>query len=329
LAEAADYDRLRDELALADDEQALIYLSVPPSAAAGIVDFLGEAGINGTNVKLLFEKPFGFDLDTAEEYLERTAQYFTEEQIYRIDHYAAKELSQRLIQLRADAESHHHHWSNESVAAVEIIASEEIGVEDRAFFYEQTGALRDFLQGHLLQLLSLVTMNTSGQFNLEALPERRLAALNAIEPADPAKTVRAQYSGYGEAVENPGSLTETFVQMSLKSSDPRWQGVPLTLTTGKALDKKRSFVCIHYKDGTEEVFDEAQIFPLDERKRDAYERVILEAIAGNKAIFTTGSEVIRAWEIVALVQEAWSMDNEPLTLYPERATVTEVIERAA
>ena len=325
LAEADDYVRLRDDVALSDDEQALVYLSVPPSAAADIVDFLGRAGFNSNNVKLLFEKPFGFDLETATEFLSRTAQYFSEDQIYRIDHYAAKELSQRLIELRANAETHHHRWSKESVAAVEIIASETIGVEDRAFFYEQTGALRDFLQGHLLQLLALVAMDTSGDFTMDVLPERRLEALERIEEATTAQTLRAQYEGYDAAVENPGSLTETFVHMELRSADERWSGVPFTLTTGKALDKKRSLVCIHYTDGTEEVFDEADSAPEQGRKKDAYERVLLEAIAGNKAIFTTGPEVLRAWEIVAPVQEAWGMDGEQPDRYPQGATITEVI----
>jgi len=326
LASAADYDRLRDEINLGDDEQTLIYLSVPPSAAADIVDFLGQAGLNEANVKLLFEKPFGFDLESAREFLERTARYFQEGQIFRIDHYAAKELSQRLLLLRANDETHHHHWSNESVSAVEVIASEQIGVEERSFFYEQTGALRDFLQGHLLQLLALVTMDATN-VHIDTLPERRLAALEAMEPADPTKTARAQYEGYADAVGNPGSLTETFVHMELESADERWQGVPFMLTTGKALDKKRSIICIHYKDGTEEVFNEEEIFPDQGRKRDAYERVLLEAIAGNKGIFTTSPEVLRAWEIVSAVQEHWNMDDQPLALYEQGSTIDQVLSK--
>jgi glucose-6-phosphate 1-dehydrogenase len=326
LAKATDYDRLKDYLALKDGEQALVYLSVPPSAAADIVDFLGQAGLNGENIKLLFEKPFGFDFESAKEFLDRTARYFSEKQIYRIDHYAAKEISQRLIELRANDETHHHHWSNQSVAAVEIIASETIGVEDRAFFYEQTGALRDFLQGHLLQLLALVLMDVSGDFGLDVLPARRLTALNFLQPANPELTERAQYDGYAQAVENSGSLTETFVNMQLESDDPRWKDVPLTLTTGKALDKKRSLICIHYNDGSEEQFDEASILPAEGRKRDAYERVILEAIQGNKAIFTTGPEVLRAWEIVKPVQTEWGLDDQPLPLYKQGSTIDEVLD---
>lgn len=320
LAEAGDYRRLSDSIDLTENEQALFYLSVPPSAAADIVDFLGQAGLNTPNVKILFEKPFGFDLDTATEFLERTGRYFKEEQLYRIDHYMAKEVTQHILKLRSNAESHHHDWGFLTVKSIDIVASEKIGVEGRGLFYEQTGALRDFIQGHLLQLLSLVLMGMGD----EPLAERRLKALEQLEPADPAAAYRAQYEGYQEEVENPGSLTETFASLELRSSHQRWHDVPIRLITGKNLNEKRSYIEVTYKDGTSDVFEEGKI-TVEGRLKDAYERVLVDAIAGRKDIFTTGPEVLRAWEIVAPVQEAWSMDNSPLPLYKPGVSFEDIL----
>jgi len=325
LATASDYVRLKDHLALADDEQALIYLSVPPNAAADIVDFLGEAGLNTPRVKILFEKPFGFDLASAQDFIERTSRYFDDKQLYRIDHYMAKEVAAEVIRMRSNADSRHQQWSSEAVASVSIVASETIGIEDRAIFYEQTGALRDFIQGHLMQLLSLVLMDLRAPFTIDNLAERRLEALKAISPADPQEVIRAQYEDYQTEVQNPGSLTETFVSVALHSNDPRWVGVPLRLTTGKNLDKKRSAIRIEYKDGSFDEFDEATIAAVNTHFSDAYERVLVEAIRGRKYIFTTGPEVIRSWEIVAPVQRAWSMDDTPLIQYAPGTSVDDLL----
>lgn len=313
LADADGYTRLKEYLNLKADEQALMYLSVPPGAAADIVDFLGEAGLNTPNVKILFEKPFGFDYTSAEEFIERTGKLFSEEQLYRIDHYMAKNIAANVLQFRADAQDERR-WDNQSVASVEVIATEKIGIEGRAIFYEQTGALRDFVQGHLMQLLSLVLLDVSS-FSMDILSERRLAALELLRPADPEKTVRAQYKGYDQEVENPGSRTETFVSVELESDDPRWIGVPLKLTTGKALDQKRSAIIITYLDGSTDVFEEG-LEQVDEgRVTDAYERVLLEAVNGRRAIFTTSGEIRRSWQLLAPLQEAWAMEQVPLGIY--------------
>ncbi len=310
LAQSGEYRRLSDALDLSPDEQALFYLSVPPSAAADIVDFLGQAGLNTPNTKVLFEKPFGFDLESATDFLERSGRYFKEEQTYRIDHYMGKEVTQYLLELRSNADNHHHGWDFNTVKSIDVVASEKIGIESRGVFYEQTGALRDFIQGHLLQLLCLVLM----EINDEPLSERRLRVLEQLEPADPARARRAQYEGYENEVDNVGSLTETFASVELESSQERWHGVPLSLITGKNLDEKRSYVEVTYRDGSIDTFEEGKT-PVSGPLKDAYERVLVEAIAGRKAIFVTGPEVLRAWEILAPVQEAWSMDDAPLVKY--------------
>jgi glucose-6-phosphate 1-dehydrogenase len=325
LARAQDYVLLKDHLDIQEDEQVLIYLSVPPSAAADIVDFLGAAGLNTPHVKLLFEKPFGFDLASAEDFIERTGRYYDEAQIYRIDHYMAKEVAAEVIRLRSNAESSEHQWGNASVASVDIIATEKIGIEDRANFYEETGALRDFIQGHLMQLLSLVLMDIKAPFTIADIAMRRFRALEQLNEANPAEATRAQYEGYQDEVKNPGSQTETFASLGLTSNDERWNGVPLRLTTGKALDHKRSAIIVRYHDGTEDVFEEGKIVAKDSKFPDAYERVLVEAIRGRKYIFTTSPEILRSWEIVTPVQRAWEMDNQPLHLYKPGSTIEEIL----
>ena len=319
LAEIAEYDRLRTYLEAQHADQTLFYLSVPPGAATSIVDFLGQAGMNTPDYKVLFEKPFGFDLTSAKEFIDRTAQYFSETQLYRIDHYMGKEIAAELLRLRQNAENHHHSWNNQSVKAITVLATESIGIEGRAQFYEQTGALRDFVQGHLMQLLSLVLMQNPRP---QGLPAQRLAALNSLLSVQPDMAARAQYEGYQDEVENTGSQTETFVAFKLESADPAWKGVPIRLLTGKALQKKRSAVSIEYIDGTEDVFDESSLMARDGRHLDAYERVLIEAIEGKKEIFTSSDEVIRSWEILAPLQESWAMDNEPLAQYPKGSDIS-------
>lgn len=321
LADAAEYQRFKLFLETQQADQTLFYLSVPPGAAAGIVDFLGEAGLNTPNYKVLFEKPFGFDLASAKDFISRTALYFDESQLYRIDHYMGKEIAAELLRLRQNAENHHHHWNKESVSAITIVATETIGIEGRAQFYEQTGALRDFVQGHLLQLLSLVLMQNPRQ---EDLPGQRLRALEALCPVNPDKATRAQYETYQAEVENPGSQTETFVAFLIESSDLAWSGVPIRLLTGKAMHEKRSSVSIEYVDGTSDVFDESQLASRDGHHLDAYERVLLEAIQSREDMFTSSAEVIRSWELLAPLQESWAMNNEPLPTYKNGTDVTAV-----
>lgn len=310
-----DYRRLRDSLSLSGEDQVLIYLSVPPGAAAEIVDLLGEAGFNSPQVKLLFEKPFGFDLESAQDFISRTTRYFDEGQIYRIDHYLAKEVSQEIIRLRSNAENRHRSWGCDSIESITIVASEKIGIEDRANFYEQTGALRDFVQGHLLQLLALVLLKVPDDYQEANLPQYRQAALEQLETVDAQTTIRAQYEGYEQTVGNIGSRTETFVNMALSSNDPQWRNVAIRLVSGKSLQDKRTFIEIVYKDGTKDVFEEGTVRSSDARLPDAYERVLAEAIKGNKSIFASSDEILRAWEILASVQRAWDFEMVPLGTY--------------
>lgn len=356
LAAADDYRKLKEFVSLGDDEQLIAYLSVPPSAATSIVDFMGKAGINTPNVKILFEKPFGVDLASAHDVIERTARYYDEDQLYRIDHYLAKEMAQNIVAFRGGNALFSHIWNDNFVDAIEIIASEKIGIEGRADFYEQTGALRDVLQGHLMQLLALTLMDIPHDFAWDTLPELRLAALSQLEHADPAKAFRGQYDTYQDETGNPGSLTETFVSVQLASTQPRWLDVPITLTTGKALAEKTTEVRIHLKKmheaqsncivfriqpnegidielftkkpGYDRQFETRHLsfnFPEDTKLPDAYEQVIVDAIRSHKSLFTSSDEVLKSWEILKSVQDAWNMSSDPLKIYPSGSDIAEVI----
>lgn len=346
VAKREEYVRLKNHVSLSDDGQLLVYLSVPPIAATQIVDFLGEAGLNAPNVKILFEKPFGVDLASAEDMISRTARYFQEEQIYRIDHYLAKEMAQNIVALRGGNALFSQLWQGETIEKIEVMALEKIGIEGRVGFYEQAGALRDVIQGHLMQLLALVLMDVPPDFDWEKLPKMRSKALEDITPIVPNKAFRAQYDTYQKEVENPGSRTETFVKIELESRDPRWKGVPLVVITGKALNKKTTEIRVHLrrqheaqsncltlhiqpnegveielftkKPGYERAFRTQKLayeYPENTVLPDAYEQVLVDAIRSRKSLFTSSEEVLRSWRILQPLLNTWDMDAAPLRTY--------------
>lgn len=356
LANQDDYYRLRDYINHQPDEQVLFYLSVPPDSSIQIVENLGRAGLNSPSHKLLLEKPFGRDLASAHQMIDNTASYFNEDQVYRIDHYLAKEMAQNIVTFRASNAIFAHLWSNQYIERIEVLALEAIGVEGRAAFYEQTGALRDIAQGHLLQLLALTLLPIPDDLHWDNLPALRLKALRALEIADPSRSVRAQYEGYRDEVGNHESMVETFVSMELKSNDPRWERVPMALTTGKALDRKKTEVRVHFrrmneaqsnylvfhiqpnegiaidlltkKPGYDQEVEHQKLsymYSSDTRLPDAYEQVLDDAINSRKSLFATSEEVIRAWEILAPIQDAWNGDV-PLEFYPVGGSARPIIQ---
>lgn len=359
LANPSEYERLRDEIALAENDQLLIYLSVPPSSSGQIVQLLGQASINDDRVKLMLEKPFGTDLESARAMSEQIGAYFDDEQVYRIDHYLAKEMAQNIVAFRAHNALFAHVWDNTAIEKIEIEALESIDIEGRAQFYEQTGALRDIVQGHLMQLLSLVIMDIPGDMHWGQVSMHRLDALRQLLPADMRTTVRAQYEGYQTEVENPGSTTETFVSVRLESSAPKWVGVPFYLTSGKALSEKRTEIRVYFKkfhdaqtnclvfriqpaEGIEIAlntlkpdyeyeYEQTRLsftYPADVTLPDAYEQVIVDAIRGHKHIFTSNDEVIRSWEVLQPLVSHWSMCDACNHTYAKGSTAGQVLETA-
>ena len=269
----AGYEKLKSLLDRLDKERGtrgnrLFYLSVPPSEFGTIVDQLDQAGLIGDVerestqgfTRLVIEKPFGTDLATGDA-LDRTILgAFDERQVFRIDHYLGKETVQNLLVFRFANSIFEPLWSREHVDHVQITVAEDIGVEGRGSFYEEAGALRDVVQNHLLQVLSLVAMEPPVAFDADAVRDEKTKVVRALRPLDDiAKlAVRGQYSkgtfngkavpGYREeeSVDNK-SKTETFVAIKAMVDNWRWGGVPFYLRAGKRLNKRVTEVSLHFK----------------------------------------------------------------------------------
>ncbi|MGH7196621.1 MAG: glucose-6-phosphate dehydrogenase [Candidatus Saccharimonadales bacterium] len=362
LADPADYKKLAAYLGDLESNfsaaaQRLFYLSVPPQVSQPIIENMGNAErARGTQTKLLLEKPFGTDLASAEDLVDHTKKFFDEEQVYRIDHYLAKEMAQNILVFRSSNSLFRHTWNKDFIDRIDIIASEKIGIEGRAVFYEQTGALRDIVQSHLLQLAALTLMEMPAYGDWTNVPKKRAAALRSLQLAGDAR--RGQYRGYSEEVQNPGSTTETFTALTLESRDPRWEGVQFRLATGKALKEKSTEIRIHYK---QEDAREANQLVLRVQPRegvevalwakrpgyerqlehvplrftyedhftalpDAYEQVLLDAIRSDHSLFTSNDEVLAAWKIIAPIQHTWSMHSDDLLLYDEGTSIENLLQ---
>ncbi|CAN5153175.1 glucose-6-phosphate dehydrogenase [soil metagenome] len=355
------YIQLKEHLQQLEDSigtclQQFFYLSIPPQVFGTIVDRLGKHGLNHgcshgtTTSRLLIEKPFGYDSDSAKELIAHTAQYFDEAQLFRIDHYLAKETAQNILTFRKQNPLFSHIWNNKHITKISITAAEAIGIEGRANFYDQVGALRDSVQSHLMQLLSLTLMDVPEEMNATTVHEAKQAVLDALQPV-PAdlvndRAVRGQYSSYRQEVGNPDTATETYASVVLFSEDPKWQGVPLKLTNGKALRIKRTSITIDFGEAgvnrlqfriqpnegitltlqvkqpglatevspTSMEFDYQTAFKFT-GSLDAYERVLIEAMRGDHTLFATDKEVLAAWNILQPVIDAWQGGNEDMTLY--------------
>lgn len=340
LSNSEDYLKLKQELNLKDEDNVVIYLSVPPEAALEIVEFLGKAGLNGANIKLMIEKPFGSDFSSAKEFLDCMAQFYNESQIYRIDHYLAKKMAQDLIHIRLSNNWLENIWNNKLIKEIKIFALEEIGIEGRATFYEQTGALRDLIQSHLLELLAITLMNLPTDSNLEDIPKLRANALKQVQVANPAKAFRAQYDTYKEEVGTDKSFVETFASIELSSSAARWRNVPVILTTGKGLDKKSTQIHLSLQGGDKIIVriqpNEGIDIPASLNNNlepivspalfaDAYEQVLRAAINGQKKLFVRSDEILRSWRILAPIQEAWAKDAEGLRIYKKGSSINSIL----
>ncbi len=367
LTDLDEYQKLHERLLAIEEEfgtpaQRLFYLSIPPTVAQPIIERLGQSGLaHMPQTKLLLEKPFGVDLISAQELVQDIDRYFSPEQVYRIDHYLAKETAQNIVVFREQNSLFKQAWNNKHIEKIEIIASESIDIQGRTAFYEQTGALRDLVQSHLLQLAALTLMESPRANALHEIPQRRLQALRALSIPDnlpiPQMVKRGQYAGYAQSVNNPGSLVETFVSLTLESSDPRWKGVPITLTTGKALREKSTQIRILFKkeegyeanelilhlqpnEGIEMHIwakrpgyqhtvsphslqfafkDHYALFP------EAYEQVLFSGLGSDHTLFTSSEEVLETWRILDPVQNFWSMNSDDLIIYEPGSDVREII----
>ena len=280
------YDQLVVRLDDLDRERGtagnrLYYLATQPSAFAEIIAGLGRVGLDheqhvGGWRRIVIEKPFGRDLTSAIRLNREVGKVFRESQVYRIDHYLGKETVRNILVFRFGNGIFEPIWHRRYVDHVQITVAESIGVENRGSFYEEAGASRDFLQNHLMQLLSLVAMEPPATFDAEALRDEKVKVLRAIEPMSPdlvaANVVRGQYGpgwvtagqagGYrSEPKVDPESETETYVAARLFVDDWRWAGVPFYLRAGKRLPKRATEIAIQFKQVPHALFKDSSADP--------------------------------------------------------------------
>lgn len=277
--EPAAYASLSTKLDAIDRESGtggnrLYYLATPASSFPEIVRGLGAAGLDHETAdggwrRVVIEKPFGRDLETAVKLNREVGKVFRESQVYRIDHYLGKETVRNILIFRFGNLIFEPIWHRRYIDHVQITVAESIGVEGRGAFYEETGALRDILQNHLLQLLTLVAMEPPANLEAEALRDEKVKVLRAIRPIPVEQVdrsvIRGQYgpgwvgateaTGYrSEPSVDPASETETFVAARLEIDDWRWAGVPFYLRAGKRLPKRATEIAIQFKDVPQHLF---------------------------------------------------------------------------
>jgi glucose-6-phosphate 1-dehydrogenase len=337
----------------------LYYLAIPPQVYEPVIQNLGVCGLqkgcqhHRAVSRLLVEKPFGYDLTSAEDLIKNTGRYFHEDQVFRIDHYLAKETVQNILFFRKHNPVFASLWDHEHISAIDIEMLERLDVKGRGEFYDNVGALRDVVQNHLMQLLALVTLELPAESaDSLTLHKAKQVLLNAVQPIDMRKhaALRAQYVGYREAVGNLHSTTETYVRVRLDIANNRWQGVPITITAGKAMETKRTAITVTFvsadmprmrnkltfrlqpnegidieltakRPGYE---NKTEIVQMDFSYRgvlgnaehpDAYERVLVDAVRGDHSLFATSQEILAAWRVLQPALDSWQQSSEDLLTY--------------
>ncbi len=237
------------------------YFSVAPSLFGAIAERLHEHGIANATSRIVVEKPFGRDLETAHDLNLTLADHFAESQIYRIDHYLGKETVQNLMAVRFANVLFEPLWNNHYIDHIQITVAETVGVGGRGGYYDKSGAMRDMVQNHLMQLLCLIAMEPPSLFDANAVRDEKLKVIRALQPVEPHQIVRGQYDAdgkdpsYREDAENPRSFTESFLAMKVHIANWRWAGVPFYLRTGKKLRARSSEIAVVFQDLGHSIFE--------------------------------------------------------------------------
>ncbi|SFL35376.1 glucose-6-phosphate dehydrogenase [Shimia haliotis] len=256
---------------LRDDVIRTFYLSVSPSLFGAIAERLSKHRVATPEARIVVEKPFGHDLASAKALNADLLRYFMEEQIYRIDHYLGKETVQNLMALRFANSLFEPLWNATHIDHVQITVAESLGVGGRGGYYDQSGAMRDMVQNHLMQLLCLTAMEPPSKFAPNSVRDEKVKVIEALDPVAPEDIVRGQYRAgrdepsYFEDAENPDSRTESFVAMKLKIANWRWAGTPFYLRTGKRLRDRVSEITVVFRDPPHMIFPN----PMEGRKGNA------------------------------------------------------------
>lgn len=352
------------------DTPEVYYFATPPSLYGDICQGLSAAGLIRDNSRVIMENPIGHDLASSQVINDKVDAHFAERQIYRIDHYLGKETVQNLLALRFANAIFANNWDYTCIDHVQITVAEEVGIEGRWSYFDKAGQMRDMVQNHLLQVLSLIAMEPPVSLDADAIRDEKLKVLKALRPITSSNindvAVRGQYTagflrgkavpGYAEEEDaNTGSNTETFVAVRVDIDNWRWAGVPFYLRTGKRMPSKTTEVVINFKALPHNIFAKSQqqlqsnklIIRLqphegvelqvlnkvpglesnmrlqsttldlsffdafkDERIADAYERLLLEAMMGNQALFVRRDEVEAAWKWVDSILTSWEQSGD-------------------
>ena len=237
------------------------YFSVAPSLFGDLAERLHSNNIATDKSRIVVEKPFGRDLVTAKALNKSLADHFDENQIYRIDHYLGKETVQNLMAVRFGNVLFEPLWNNHYVDHIQITVAETVGVDGRGAYYDRSGAMRDMVQNHLMQLLCLIAMEPPSQFGADEVRDEKLKVIRALQNVDPHHIVRGQYDaskngdGYRQDAENPRSFTESFIAMRCHINNWRWAGVPFYLRTGKRMKSRVSEIAVVFKDLGHSIFE--------------------------------------------------------------------------
>ena len=330
----------------------LFYLSVRPELYADVFALLKKTDVlntcnaqeydGGTWSRLLIEKPFGTNFEHARLLDQQLGEVVSEDRIFRIDHYLAKEALENILVFRFKNALFSSVWNNENITKVSIRMFERRGVEGRGEFYDQVGALRDVGQNHMLQMLALVLMPEPERFDGPHIRRMREQALATLRPAEfvHGNYDRAQYKEYAEHAGIQDSQTETYFKIALKSDMSQWQGVLFEIESGKAMERDVTDIRIDFADGNTmrfEIQPEPRIsftfnvketgydystsmrdFSFSYREHemfvlDAYEKILYQAIAGDVTSFVSTTEVLEQWRIIDEILSGWK--NMPLRLY--------------
>ena len=370
---AADYAGLADILRKAARHVAISYLSMPPDLFTPIVANLQSAGLIDPRTRVILEKPIGKDLASSRAISDGVAGALAEEQTYRIDHYLGKEAVQNLLALRFGNAIFEPLWNSHHIESVHISIAESLGIGGRWAYYDKSGALRDMVQNHMLQLISLIAMEPPVNGSSEAIRNEKIKVLQALHPITAAnfadRVIFGQYTasadgsmpGYNEEADAAQtSDTETFVAIKAHVDNWRWKGVPFYLKTGKRLASKHTEVIITFKEVPQFLFgqkpdadlcnrlviqmqpDESITLKIFNKTPDvhefvlkpvalnleineagngkvrhiAYERLIRDAIKGDRTLFVRRDELEQAWAWIDQIHAARKAAQAPLLHYP-------------
>jgi len=348
------------------------YLATAPSLFGALAQGLKQNDLIDETSRIVLEKPLGRDLDSARQINDAVAECYTENQVYRIDHYLGKETVQNLLALRFGNSLFEPLWRRSAIDHVQITVAEDLGVGGRVEFYDRVGALRDMVQNHLMQLVCLFAMEPPSSLDQNAVRDEKIKVLRSLKPTSAQdvklNTVRGRYAagaidgetvpGYADELAGVESSTETFVALKLEIENWRWSGVPFYLRTGKRLKEKYSEIVVQFQDVPHSIFSEqeynvqpnllrirlqpdegvqlsimakepgpggfnlrpvaldlsfAETFGV--RYPDAYERLLMEVLRGNAALFMRRDEVEAAWEWVDGVIDSWETSKQKVESY--------------